>query len=54
MLAKGLRNREIADSLFVAEGTIKKHIYNIYQKWEVNNRIAMLTIARESGLIEQT
>lgn len=54
MLAKGLRNKEIADSLFLAEGTVKKHIYNIYQKWEVKNRIAMLTIARESGMIDQS
>ena len=53
LLARGLRNKEIANKLFVAEGTIKKHIYNVYQKWEVNNRIAMLSIARESGMIEQ-
>ena len=53
LLARGLRNKEIANKLFVAEGTIKKHIYNVYQKMDVNNRIAMLSIARESGMIEQ-
>ena len=28
-----LRNKEIAEIIFVAEGTVKKHIYNICQKW---------------------
>lgn len=53
MLAKGLRNKEIADTIFVAEGTVKKHIYNICQKWNVNSRIHLLKIARELGLIEK-
>ena len=33
MLNKGLRNKEIAEIIFVAEGTVKKHTYNICQKW---------------------
>lgn len=53
MLNKGLRNKEIADLIFVAEGTVKKHIYNICQKWNVNSRIHLLKIARELGLIEK-
>lgn len=53
MLAKGLRNKEIAEKIFVAEGTVKKHIYNICQKWNVNSRIHLLKIARELGLIEK-
>ncbi|MDX2429557.1 MAG: response regulator [Bacteroides sp.] len=52
MMAQGLRNKEIASALFVAEGTVKKHVYNICQKWDVHNRISMLAIARENGLIE--
>ncbi|WP_424284794.1 response regulator transcription factor [Eudoraea sp.] len=52
MLNKGLRNKEIAEIIFVAEGTVKKHIYNICQKWNVNSRIELLKIAREFGLIE--
>ncbi|WP_424283001.1 helix-turn-helix transcriptional regulator [Eudoraea sp.] len=52
MLHKGLRNKEIAEIIFVAEGTVKKHIYNICQKWNVNSRIELLKIAREFGLIE--
>lgn len=53
MLAKGLRNKEIAETIFVAEGTVKKHIYNICQKWNVNSRIHLLKIARELGIIEK-
>ena len=29
-LADGLRNKEIANLLFIAEGTVKKHVYNIF------------------------
>lgn len=53
MMSRGLRNKEIADKLFVAEGTVKKHVYNICQKWNVKNRISMLAIARKYGLTDE-
>ena len=51
LLAAGLRNKEIANKLFVSEGTIKKHIYNICQKWDVHSRIHLIQKAREMGYI---
>ncbi len=50
MVARGLRNREIADELFVSEGTVKVHLHNIYEKLGVNSRLALGMYAREKGL----
>ena len=47
LLAEGFRNKEIADKLYVSEGTVKKHVYNIGQKWSVHNRINIIQKARE-------
>jgi DNA-binding NarL/FixJ family response regulator len=51
LLADGLKNKEIADRLYLSPTTIKKHIYNIYQKWDVHSRISVVTRAREKGII---
>lgn len=34
----GLSNREIAESLYIAESTVKKHLSNVFEKLEVANR----------------
>lgn len=46
-LAGGYRNREIADKLFVSEGTVKKHLYNIGKKWDVHSRLSIIQKAQE-------
>ncbi len=38
LLAEGLLNKEIADRLGLAEGSIKQHNFRIYRKLSVNNR----------------
>jgi LuxR family maltose regulon positive regulatory protein len=38
LLAVGLSNPEMADRLVIAEGTLKRHIANLYQKLGVHNR----------------
>ena len=37
-LAKGFTNKQIANELFITIGTVKTHLYNIYQKMGVKNR----------------
>ncbi len=39
LIAEGLLNKEIADRLKIADGTVKQHNYNIYRKLNVNNRV---------------
>ena len=41
MVARGLRNRSIAEQLFISEGTVKIHLHNIYQKLEVGGRVEL-------------
>jgi LuxR family maltose regulon positive regulatory protein len=38
LLAVGFSNQEMADRLVIAEGTLKRHIANLYQKLGVHNR----------------
>ena len=38
LLATGLSNQEMAEKLVIAEGTLKRHVANLYQKLGVHNR----------------
>lgn len=51
MVAEGLRNREIAARTAIAEGTVKIHLHNIYEKLGVDGRVALVVYAREKGLV---
>lgn len=51
LLASGRTNSEIAGDLFVAVGTVKSHVNNIYNKLEVRNRAEAVTRARELELL---
>jgi LuxR family maltose regulon positive regulatory protein len=51
LVAKGLRNSEIADKLNLSTISIKKYLSNIYLKLDVGNRVLALSKARELGLI---
>ncbi|MGD2090295.1 MAG: response regulator [Candidatus Aminicenantes bacterium] len=44
----GLKNREIADKLFISENTVKTHISNIFKKFHVNNRAQAIIFALEN------
>jgi LuxR family maltose regulon positive regulatory protein len=52
-ISEGLRNKEIAEKLFNSEETIKKHIYNMFQKLQVKNRMNLVSKAREEGLLAE-
>lgn len=40
LLSRGLMYKEIAAQLFLSPETVRKHVYNIYEKLHVNNRVA--------------
>jgi len=50
-MAKGLSTRQIADSLFISENTVKTHIRHIMEKLDANNRAQAVEKARELGII---
>ncbi|MBW7890345.1 MAG: response regulator transcription factor [Chitinophagaceae bacterium] len=39
LLAKGLLYKEISTKLGIAQETVRKHVYHIYEKLHVNNRV---------------
>lgn len=50
-LSKGLRYRQVAQNLYISEGTVRKHIENIYRKLQVHNKLSAVDKARKSGII---
>src|SRR5579863_450146 len=51
LLAAGASNRDIADKLVLAEGTVKNHVSNILSKLHAENRTQAANMARERKLI---
>lgn len=52
-LAEGLNNQGIAKKLFISENTVKKHIGNLLDKLELNDRTQAAIYAYSHGLITQ-
>jgi NarL family two-component system response regulator LiaR len=52
LLAKGLSNREIADSLVVSERTVHAHVSHILHKLDLNSRVQAALYALREGLVE--
>lgn len=50
-LPSSLSNRELADALFITEGTLKWHLKNIYSKLGVASRVAAIAAGRQGGLL---
>lgn len=42
LVASGLSNKEIATQLHTSEGAIKQHLWRIYKKSGVNNRVQLV------------
>ena len=51
LLAKGLTNRQIAEHLFLAEGTVKNYVSAVLQKLGVDDRTQAALRAQELGLL---
>ena len=47
-LCQGGSNLDIADSLFVSEHTVKSHLYSIFRKLEVKNRMQAIAWAKRN------
>ncbi len=51
LVAEGMSNRQIADTLILAMGTVKKHINNIFGKLEAQSRTQCVARARQLNLL---
>lgn len=52
LLAKGRKNKEIAEVLFISERTVKFHVSSILSKMGAENRTEAVSLAAQKGLIE--
>jgi two-component system, NarL family, nitrate/nitrite response regulator NarL len=51
LVARGMRNKEIARELELTEGTVKFYMHRIYQKLNIDSRSTLATVLRDSDLL---
>ena len=51
LVAKGMSNSEIAESLYLGEATVKTHMGRILSKLNLRDRVQVVVVAYESGLV---
>lgn len=49
LVLKGMSNKDIEDKLFISVKTVKAHIYNIYRKLGVQNRLELINAIQRSA-----
>lgn len=52
LLARGLSNKEIADQLYLSEGTVKNYVSAIFSKLHARDRAQAISLALRQGLVD--
>jgi DNA-binding NarL/FixJ family response regulator len=52
LIGRGASNTEIAERLFISEGTVKSHIGHIFTKLDLRDRAAAIVFAFDHSLVE--
>ncbi|MCB0892817.1 MAG: response regulator transcription factor, partial [Propionibacteriaceae bacterium] len=52
-IAAGATNAEIATTLYMAEGTVKTHIGRLLAKLHIRDRVGLVLLAYETGLVRR-
>lgn len=54
LIAVGKTNKEIGETLFISESTVKFHVHAILNKLDASNRTEAVSVATQLGLIDVT
>ena len=52
LVAEGMKNKEIAASLFISPATVRHHLSSIFAKLEVHDRLKLIVFAFRNGLAD--
>ncbi len=50
LMGEGLRNKQLADRLFISEGTVRRHLSSIFTKLDISDRHELMVYAYRNGL----
>ena len=50
LLSGGMSNREIGEKLYISPRTVETHVYNIYRKCSVRNKLELVRLISEESL----
>jgi DNA-binding CsgD family transcriptional regulator len=53
LIARGRRNAEIAQELYMSVRTVESHLYNIFKKLEISSRTEAAIYVFENGLFSK-
>ncbi len=51
-VCQGMKNKNLAESLFIAETTVRHHLTTIFNKLNVKSRLALAILAFKDGVVE--
>jgi DNA-binding NarL/FixJ family response regulator len=51
LVARGLSNRQIGESLYLTNATVKTHLAHVYDKLNLRDRVQAVVLAYETGLV---
>ncbi len=53
LICKGMKNKEIADSLFISETTVRHHLTSVFNKLDITSRLELVVYAFEHNLVKK-
>lgn len=51
-VCQGMKNKDIAEFLFITETTVRHHLTSLFEKLNVKNRLALVALAFSEGLVK--